>query len=463
MAIKPVNSSFIDSFAKMLAPTPEEERDRIAMELQLERTVRGGVKLVQHVSKQVLACCGIGSKSEQLQTLEQDHEWCDQVEVPWDINPKADLKELHKRMAECTDYHKKLKLYESAALQDCTKSQTKLSERFAEFRKVGLLRGHVKELFWETCAAKRGLKATWLKIPGNHSSEQVRIYDASNAVRKWNGEIQGIEKARLIKDKRTPSEELCFQNMVHTDQFFREAFQTELLPLQAYLHIKNGSEAWWKYDMNSACFGQVFRPTQEFFQFSDVVAHEFTHGLIDHTCGLTYQDESGALNESLADVFGIMAKHYLEKEKRANEADWLFGNGIEGSRTYLRSFGISANQSLLGKYSFLPTNMNDYYFYPKNRDCGGVHTNSSIPNSAFFRAAKADGGSTWKKMGQIWFRAMIVTEFNDGFGEFALNTMKAAKPFGDGVVNMVAKAWNAVGVLNSKNLTYQKVRRLRDS
>ena len=45
----------------------------------------------------------------------------------------------------------------------------------------------------------------------------------------------------------------------------------------------------------------------------DVVAHELTHGVIEREAGLVYADQSGALNESLADVFGAMVKqHHFE-------------------------------------------------------------------------------------------------------------------------------------------------------
>ncbi|MFQ5639428.1 MAG: M4 family metallopeptidase [bacterium] len=38
----------------------------------------------------------------------------------------------------------------------------------------------------------------------------------------------------------------------------------------------------------------------------DVAGHELTHGVIQHTVNLEYKFQSGALNESLADVFGDM-------------------------------------------------------------------------------------------------------------------------------------------------------------
>src|SRR5699024_294605 len=50
----------------------------------------------------------------------------------------------------------------------------------------------------------------------------------------------------------------------------------------------------------------------------DVAAHEMTHGVVQHTSGLVYRNEPGALNESLADIFGVM----VQRE------NWLMGEDI---------------------------------------------------------------------------------------------------------------------------------------
>ena len=42
----------------------------------------------------------------------------------------------------------------------------------------------------------------------------------------------------------------------------------------------------------------------------DVIAHELTHGVTEYEGGLVYQGQSGALNESISDVFGALAEQY---------------------------------------------------------------------------------------------------------------------------------------------------------
>src|SRR6476661_5759488 len=46
--------------------------------------------------------------------------------------------------------------------------------------------------------------------------------------------------------------------------------------------------------------GQVF---ERFTKPVDVLAHEFSHAVVEHTADLTYRGQSGALNESVADAF----------------------------------------------------------------------------------------------------------------------------------------------------------------
>ena len=64
----------------------------------------------------------------------------------------------------------------------------------------------------------------------------------------------------------------------------------------------------------------------------DVIGHELTHGVTQYTAKLDYQDQSGALNESISDVFGILVKQY-KLGQTADQADWLIGAGLLGRRS----------------------------------------------------------------------------------------------------------------------------------
>jgi Zn-dependent metalloprotease len=70
--------------------------------------------------------------------------------------------------------------------------------------------------------------------------------------------------------------------------------------------------------------GKIFN---DFTSRIDVTAHELTHGVTEKTAGLEYQGQSGALNESCSDVFGIMVKQW-KLGQSSEDANWLIGEGI---------------------------------------------------------------------------------------------------------------------------------------
>src|SRR5690625_565239 len=109
----------------------------------------------------------------------------------------------------------------------------------------------------------------------------------------------------------------------------------------------------------------------------DVAAHEMTHGVVQHTAGLIYRNESGALNESFADIFGAMV----------DRDNWLIGEDImaDGSHA-LRSLEDPA--SLIESRTQKPYPDHWDLRYEGNLDNGGVHINSSINNKAAYLIAE---------------------------------------------------------------------------
>ncbi|MCU1304628.1 MAG: peptidase thermolysin [Candidatus Sulfotelmatobacter sp.] len=136
----------------------------------------------------------------------------------------------------------------------------------------------------------------------------------------------------------------------------------------------------------------------------DVIGHELTHGVTQYTAGLTYQGQSGALNESMSDVFGSLVKQ-MTLGQTADQADWLIGAGLlmPSAGAALRSMkapGTAYDSQVLGKDP-QPATMADYV--NTTDDSGGVHINSGIPNHAFYLAATQIGGNAWERAGKIWY------------------------------------------------------------
>ncbi|MDH6227048.1 Zn-dependent metalloprotease [Streptomyces sp. MJP52] len=185
----------------------------------------------------------------------------------------------------------------------------------------------------------------------------------------------------------------------------------------------------------------------------DVIGHELAHGVTQYTANLEYYGQSGALNESVSDVFGSLIKQYTKGETAA-EADWLIGAGLLAPRVTgkaLRSMkepGSAYDDDVLGKDP-QPGSMDDYV--DTRQDNGGVHINSGIPNRAFHLAATALGGHAWEKAGRIWYDVLTGggLKADAEFADFARLTLEAAATrFGEGAeAQAVEKAWQEVGVL----------------
>jgi Zn-dependent metalloprotease len=225
-------------------------------------------------------------------------------------------------------------------------------------------------------------------------------------------------------------------------------------PLEATVHYgSHYDNAFW--DGERMVFGdgdgEVFG---RFTASLTVISHELTHGFTQYSTNLEYQGQSGALNESLSDVFGVLVEQ-RELGQDAAAASWLVGAGIftaavEG--TALRSLaapGTAYDDDVLGRDP-QPATMADYVV--TTSDNGGVHINSGIPNHAFYLVATGLGGRAWEGAGRIWYDAVLSGSIppDCDFSTFARATGEAAeKRFGPGSAEAgaVADAWAQVGVL----------------
>ncbi|HEX2177513.1 MAG TPA: M4 family metallopeptidase [Nocardioidaceae bacterium] len=142
----------------------------------------------------------------------------------------------------------------------------------------------------------------------------------------------------------------------------------------------------------------------------DVVAHELTHGVVQHTANLFPAYQSGAINESMADVFGELVDQ-RNGNTGQGQTDWLVGEDT--------SLGALRNMRVPGRFGD-PDRMRSPRFAadPQFRDLGGVHTNSGVGNKAAFLIAQGGrfngrtirgldrGLSDRRKTGRIYLRAL---------------------------------------------------------
>jgi Zn-dependent metalloprotease len=239
---------------------------------------------------------------------------------------------------------------------------------------------------------------------------------------------------------------------LYWDVFKRNSIDDAGLPLHGIVHYgQKYDNAFW--DGQEMIFGDGDGELFNRFTISiDVIGHELTHGVTQNTANLQYLGQSGAMNESISDVFGSLVKQY-DKKQTAADADWLIGEGllapgVEG--TALRSLkepGSAYNDDVLGPDP-QPKHMDGYV--QTSQDNGGVHVNSGIPNHAFYLFATSLGGNAWDRAGPVWYSALRDPRLQTSaqFVQFASATSRAANRLypGTDVGQQLHEAWKAVGI-----------------
>ena len=190
----------------------------------------------------------------------------------------------------------------------------------------------------------------------------------------------------------------------------------------------------------------------------DIVAHEWTHAVTEHTANLNYYGESGALNESMSDVFAALI-----------DGDWLQGedNWLKTTAPAGRNLADPTNG---GQYDpakpidsvidgHQPDHMNDKY--TGWQDNGGVHINSGIMNKAAYliatggthRGIKICEGLGREVLGRLYYQALTMhltssSDFADMHDAVldALDALYAGDPRYNRWEASIKNAFAAVGV-----------------
>jgi Zn-dependent metalloprotease len=182
----------------------------------------------------------------------------------------------------------------------------------------------------------------------------------------------------------------------------------------------------------------------------DIVAHELTHGITDFTARLEYLGESGALNESYSDIFGVIVANISQPDVK--KWNWLIGEGMFGPKTALRDMRKPEKFDQ-------PAHMDDYQKLDKDDDFGGVHTNSGIHNKAAYNmltAKDAQGKYLLKprEVAALFYLALSqnlsrTSRFGDSRRgvELAARSLFANKSKKQERLKAVAKAFDKVGIV----------------
>jgi Zn-dependent metalloprotease len=213
----------------------------------------------------------------------------------------------------------------------------------------------------------------------------------------------------------------------------------------------NYTNAWW--DGSRVTLGEGDGTQMGSMTCVELVGHELTHGVTQETANLTYQDESGALNETVSDIFGLMVE--LRVDGVISDDTWLLGEDVVTPGTPGDAKRYMADPSRDG---MSPDHYDD--LYTGREDNGGVHSNSGISNLAFYlmaaggdhpqRASETVVGMGPDDAADIWYRALTTyMSSRTNMAGARTATLEAAEDlFGEDSLQWLAvgDAWAAVGV-----------------
>lgn len=183
----------------------------------------------------------------------------------------------------------------------------------------------------------------------------------------------------------------------------------------------------------------------------DVAGHELSHGVIQNEANLAYQNQSGALNESFADIFGAM----IDRD------DWLIGEDISNPSVFpsgsMRSMQDPHNGGNSNNFYWQPKHMNEFVNLPNTQqgDFGGVHINSGIPNHAYYKFAEAVGKD---KAEDVYYEVLAnYLVSSSQFVDLRIAVLTVAEGmFGPTVSSAAATAFNEVGIGEGPGNDYQQ-------
>lgn len=311
-----------------------------------------------------------------------------------------------------------------------------------------------------------------------------------------------------------------YWGLINTYDYFKEIdksnhLESKLGQINGVINLNgiNRNNAKHYYDKNELMdflyYGQGSSCIAEPYVEIDIVAHEYTHAILHRFNILKYQGESGAVNESLADMFGELVENYVGKKILDNfvKTPWEIGSNQKFGRPSLRSLKNPSSEDLLRKYTGCALNENiedretitegdnrspKYYNYnplhskEKNYwqnvkdtiDNGFVHVNSGIGNFWFYLLTDENNGNPntgtnivgdsysvnaigFDKMGKILYEVVTngYLRNKSGYEDFADATVKVAVNFfieskynitRDDIL-AIREAWFAVGVLPNQN------------
>lgn len=248
-----------------------------------------------------------------------------------------------------------------------------------------------------------------------------------------------------------PQSVSAYANTCDVAKFFRDVLEysppDETIPyyissiqcVENNLNQNQYQDAWWCSQRKQAFFGQslVDNNLLCFAVLKDIVAHEFTHGLTSLIADFDYRDESGALDESYADIFAILISNVDNAD--IENWDWRIGNGFGKGGCPFRNLqqpsSCNSRLTINGEPQQIPhpEHMDNFLHLPYNQDFGGIHHNCSIHNHAAYKLLISQDNETNEYLFEpitvavLFYRALTRLSKQSGFIDSRLAIESIAK------------------------------------
>ncbi len=230
----------------------------------------------------------------------------------------------------------------------------------------------------------------------------------------------------------------------YKDIHSRNSIDNAGMTIYAIIHVTDGNQSFANAFWNGQFLvfgdgGSYFKPLAGAL---DVVGHELTHGIVTYSGELEYKNQSGALNEAIADWGGVMV----------DKKNWLVGEdaNLNGSIIKHRDMSNPHNGEQQGQQNWQPAKMSEFQTMPITSDNGGVHMNSGIINKATYLIGTAIGKDKLEKIYyNTLFKRYLSTQAQ--FIDMRLATVKSATDLygaSSTEVNAVKKSFDDVEIFD---------------